>query len=89
MERAMMIDEIEANFESDWILVGEPETDEHLEVLSGKVLHHSSERDEVYLRAVALRPERFAMLYTGKMPEDRAVVSSTRPFNSATEQMPQ
>lgn len=73
MEKAMTIDEIEATFESEWILVEDPQTDEHLEVLSGKVLHHSSNRDEVYRKAVELRPKRFAMLYTGEIPDDTAV----------------
>ncbi len=73
MEKEMTIDEIETNFESEWILVEDPQTDEHLEVLSGKVLHLSSDRDEVYRKAVELRPKRFAMLYTGEIPDDTAV----------------
>ena len=43
-------------------------------MLSGKVLFHSKDRDEVYQKAVALRPKRFAMLYTGAMPKDTAIV---------------
>jgi hypothetical protein len=39
-----------------------------------KALWHSKDRDEVYRKAVELRPKRFAMLYTGKMPEDTAVL---------------
>lgn len=42
--------------------------------MSGKVLHHSKDRDEVYRRAVALRPARSAVLYTGEIPEDTAIV---------------
>jgi hypothetical protein len=29
---------------------------------------------EVYRRAIALRPKRFAIVYTGKMPEGTAIV---------------
>jgi len=43
-------------------------------VLGGKILHHGKDRDEVYRRAVALRPERCAILNTGEIPEDTAVV---------------
>jgi hypothetical protein len=43
-------------------------------VQSGKVLWHSKDREEVYRKAVELRPGRSAMLYTGKMPKDTAVV---------------
>ena len=72
--RVMTIIEIESQFDSEWILVDEPETNEQLEVLKGKVIHHSKDRDEVYRKAVALRPKRCAILYTGEIPEDAVVV---------------
>ena len=74
MENEMTIQEIEALFDSEWVLVEDPRTNEALEVLSGKVLHHCKDRDEVYRRAVALRPGRCAVLYTGEIPEDIAIV---------------
>lgn len=70
----MTMAEIEDQFDSEWILVEEPQTDESLRVLSGRVLHHSPDRDEVYQAAVRLKPKRSAILYTGKMPENTAVV---------------
>jgi len=74
MEEVLTITQIEARFDSDWILVGDPQTNEALEVQSGKVLWHSKDREEVYRKAVELRPKRSTMLYTGKMPKDTAVV---------------
>lgn len=74
MEKEMTIAEIENQFDSEWVLVEEPQTNDDLEVLKGKVLHHSKDRDEVYRKAVTLRPRRSAILYTGEMPEDTAVV---------------
>ncbi len=74
MEQEMTIREIESRFESEWILVEDPRTNEELEVLSGKLRHHSKDRDEVYRKAVAIRPKRCAILYTGEIPEDTAVV---------------
>jgi hypothetical protein len=74
MEGILTIAQIEAQFDSEWILVGDPQTNEALEVQSGKVLWHSKDREEVYRKAVELRPRRSAMLYTGKMPKDTAVV---------------
>ena len=53
----MTIAEIESQFESEWVLVEDPQTNNRLEVLGGKVRHHSKDRDEVYRKAVALRPE--------------------------------
>ncbi len=74
MDQVMTIQEIESRFESEWVLIGEPDTDENLEVRGGTVLCHSKDRDEVYRKAIEVRPKRFAMLYTGKPPKDTAIV---------------
>lgn len=74
MEREMTIAEIESQFDSEWVLVEEPETNEQLEVIKGRVLHHSKDREEVYRKAVNLRPRRSAILYTGTIPADTVVV---------------
>ena len=74
MERQMTVEEIRAQFEDEWILIEDPQTNEALEVLSGKVLHHSKDRDEVYRHAVARRPRRSAILFTGQIPDGTAVV---------------
>jgi hypothetical protein len=74
MNRVLTAAQIEKQFVAEWVLVEDPETNDVLEVQSGKVRWHSKDRDEVYRKAVELRPKRFAMLYTGKMPEDTAVV---------------
>jgi hypothetical protein len=66
--------DIEAQFSGEWILLEDPQTDEHLTVQSGKVLAHSKDRDEVYRQLVALRPKRFAMLYAGKESPDKHYV---------------
>jgi hypothetical protein len=74
MNREMTMDEIELQFVSEWVLIDNPETDEKFQVLGGRVLHHSKDRDEVYRKAVALRPKRSALIYTGEIPEETAVV---------------
>lgn len=74
MDEVLTAAEIEARFDSEWVLIEDPETDETLTVRRGAVRWHSKDRDEVYRKAVALRPRRFAILYTGKIPEDSAVV---------------
>lgn len=74
MDRVLTLKQIEERFESEWVLVEDPETNDALEVQSGKVLWHSKDRDQVYRKAVELRPKRFAMLYTGKIPKDTAIV---------------
>jgi hypothetical protein len=74
MDELLTIGEIERRFDSEWVLVEDPQTGDSLEVRGGKVLWHSRDRDEVYRKAVELRPRRFAVLYTGRMPEDTAIV---------------
>lgn len=74
MDQVMTIQDIEAQFDGEWILVADPETDESLHVLKGKVICHSRDRDEVYRYLVAKRPANSAILFTGEMPENTAVV---------------
>ena len=74
MDSVLTITEIESRYPSEWVLVEEPLTNEALEVQSGRVSCHSKDRDEVYRKALELRPKRFAMLYTGTMPKDTAIV---------------
>ena len=74
MDEVLTAAQIETQFESEWVLVEDPQTDEALKVRRGKVRWHSKGRDEVYRKAVELRPSRFAILYTGKIPKDAAVV---------------
>jgi hypothetical protein len=74
MDKELTIEEIRSQFDSEWVLIEDPRTDEKLNVLGGKVLHHSKDRDEVYRQAVSLRPKRSAVIYTGEIPEETEVV---------------
>ncbi|HNB71565.1 MAG TPA: hypothetical protein PLU80_18710 [Acidobacteriota bacterium] len=73
MSEVLSTTEIEDRFQSEWILVGEPLIGEQLEVQGGIVLCHSKDRDEVYRHAIHSKPKSFAILYTGKLPEETAV----------------
>lgn len=70
MDEVLTIDEIKARYAPDWVLIGEPRTDEHYNVLGGKVLFHSRSREEVYQKAVDLRPGYFAFEFLGDWPKD-------------------
>jgi hypothetical protein len=74
MDRLMTLAEIREAFDSEWVLVEDPETSEGLRLSRGLVRCHSKDRDEVYRHAIALRPRRFAVIYTGTIPENTAVV---------------
>ena len=47
----------------------DPEVTPQLEVIGGKVLFHSKDRDEVYNKAIELRPKNSAYLYTGRVAD--------------------
>jgi hypothetical protein len=51
-----------------------PETDESLQVLSGVVHWHSKDRDELYRKAIELKPRSFATLCFAEIPDDMVVV---------------
>ncbi len=69
MDDILTIAEIESQFNSEWVLIEDPQTNESLEVQSGKVLYHGKDRDEFDRKVLEFRPKRFAVLYTGKIPE--------------------
>jgi hypothetical protein len=70
----LTVEQIEASFESEWVLLEDPQTNKAQQVKSGKLRWHSKDRDEVYRKAVELHPKRFAVLYTGEIPEGTEVV---------------
>jgi hypothetical protein len=74
MAEVLTVAEINTRFADEWVLVESPQTDEYSRVKAGKILFHSKDRDEVYRKAVELKPSYFAMLYTGEMPKDTAIV---------------
>ncbi len=73
MGEILTIAEIQGKFDSEWVLLDNPSTDEFLDVRGGTVRCHNKDRDEVYRRAIQLRPKRFAIVYTGTMPGDTAI----------------
>ena len=51
MDEILTIEEIEARYAPDWVLIGEPQTDESLRVQAGKVLFHGPDQDESFAGA--------------------------------------
>lgn len=74
MSEVLTVAQMQTQYDSEWVLIEDPQTDEGLQVKSGRVAWHSKDRDEVYRKATETRPKRFAILYTGKMPEGTAIV---------------
>ena len=74
MDEILTRAEIETRFASEWILIADPEADEYLNVVRGRVVAHSGDRDEVYQKAVDLRLKHSAFLYTGSIPDEVVVI---------------
>ena len=74
MDEILTVEEIEARFAPEWVLIGEPQTDDEQRLLRGKVLYHSPHRDEVYRKARELGLDRIAVRYLGTWPDDMALV---------------
>ncbi len=74
MDEMLSIEEIEARFAPEWVLISEPQTDAEQRLLGGRVLFHGSDRDELYRKAREWGLERIAVRYLGTWPEDMALV---------------
>jgi hypothetical protein len=74
MSEMLTLTEIESRFPSEWVLIGDPQTDPNEQLLGGRVLVHSRDRDEVDRKLLELRPARFALRYLGETAEHMAMI---------------
>ncbi len=74
MNDVMTLDEVNEQFDSEWVLLGDIVQNDHHEIVRGRVLFHSKDRDEMYRKLVELRPKRAATHFTGAMPAGTAIV---------------
>jgi len=66
--------QMQAQFDGEWVLVGDPELTELHDVKNGTVLCHSKDRDEVYRTMLELRPTHAATLCFAHTPDDVVIV---------------
>lgn len=78
MNEVMTAEEIKSRFDSEWVLVGDPETEENLVVRRGTVLWHGKDREELNRKMEELSmPFSLAILYTGRViPEGTEAILS-------------
>jgi hypothetical protein len=74
MGEVLTIEEIEKRYAPEWVLIGDPVTDESLDLRGGRVLFHSPDRDEVALKSQEYPPGRYAVWFLGTYPEDLVLV---------------
>jgi hypothetical protein len=70
----LTFEEIKSRYSPEWVLIGDPETDEYQRVVAGTVLFHSPNREDVYQKAIELRPRHSAFRFLGTIPEDMVFV---------------
>ncbi len=70
MSEMMSMEEIKRKYDSEWVLIEDPQTTEALDVIGGKVLFHSKDREAVHKKTMELQPQHSAVLFVGK-PEWR------------------
>lgn len=74
MDDILSYTEMKERFNSEWVLIENPETDDNFFIRQGKVLWHSKDRDEVYRKAREMHPVHSAILFTGQLPDNVAVI---------------
>ncbi|CAN5232115.1 hypothetical protein BH10ACI1_BH10ACI1_04760 [soil metagenome] len=66
MSEILTMEEIEKQFDGEWVLIEDVETDEKLEVLRGKVVFHGRDKDALHEKAMKSKSDYLATLYIGK-----------------------
>jgi hypothetical protein len=74
MDDVLTLEEIEARFDQEWVLLADPRTTEQMEVISGRLLWHSKSRDEVWRKAHELQLRHAAVFHVGEPQGDIAFV---------------
>ena len=70
----LTIEEIEARYAPNWVLIGDPQVAEGPRLLAGVVLFSTPDRDELYRKAMELKLDHVAIRYLGTWPADMAFV---------------
>jgi hypothetical protein len=70
----MTAEEINSSFDSEWVLVADPETDANLVVKRGRVIWHGKDKDELYRRMAELKPPKSAVLFTGNLLGNTVII---------------
>lgn len=66
--------EIVEKFNDEWVLIEVKEVDESYNLKEGDVIAHSKDKSEIYEQLLKLKDKNLYIEYTGKIPEDLAVV---------------
>ena len=65
----MKIEQILKKYKGEWLLIEYSALDENLNVVSGSVLAHSPNKEEIYAKLLKTKGKDVAIEYAGKLPE--------------------
>jgi hypothetical protein len=74
MSKIMTFEEIQQNYDGEWVLIVYTEADENLQVVKGEVIAHSVNKEEVDRALESVQDRPLAIEYMGKVPEDIAFI---------------
>ena len=74
MGEVLTREQMEKQFDGEWVLVGDPELTDMNEVIRGEVLCHSTDRDEVYRKLREVGAKHVATLCFAEVPEDTVII---------------
>lgn len=74
MAETLTLAQLEADYPGEWLLIADPVTDEQLNILGGRVVHHSADVEDVDRVARTTKAGRLAIIVTGRLPEGVEVV---------------
>lgn len=70
MSEILTLKEIEEKYDSQWVLIGDVQTNERYEVLGGRVLYHGDDREDVYDKIGKFNPKMFAVRWIGEVKSE-------------------
>jgi hypothetical protein len=70
----MTINEIRKEYPNEWVLIEYRDVDAEFNVAKGDVVAHSPVKEEIYKVLVTTKGKNIAIEYTGRIPEDLAVM---------------
>jgi hypothetical protein len=74
MSEIMTFEEIKKNYNGQWVLIAYSETDEDLQVVKGKVIANSTNKEDIYQALELAGEQPLAIEYMGQVPEDLAFI---------------
>jgi hypothetical protein len=66
MDEVLTMEEIEARFPEEWILIDKPEKDQFGRVAGGRVVYHGPDREEIYRKALEIPSPRHIAFHCTK-----------------------